>query len=489
MLWIKAKILLATIICCTIAYVPFDANAQDKEDAVLQDTIDLRVEAAPEYIKNQKPWFDNVPDELIIDRLKCVEKDIKLTYNKTIKGFIHFFAVRKPNYCMVMERRKDLYFPIFDSILKKNGIPEEMKYLAIVESGLNPRAVSRVGAVGLWQFMPVTGREFGLIVNEFIDERMDPYKSTTAACKYLNMAYGIFKDWELAIASYNCGMGQVRRSIRKSGYAESFWDIYTHLPKETRAYVPQYVAVNYVMNYLEEHNIKADSIEAPIDFETIHIKNQYVNMESLCRQLDFCMEDFFKLNPAIQKNFLPPTISYPIRIPRDKANLYYTNHFAILDSCSMIYNLGIDTPPSYVSLFPSKTKTSNNTNTSASVQTNRKTIHTVKRGQTLSGISQIHNVDIADIKTWNKLRSSQLSVGQKLSIYKNAKVSTPAVSTHNATPSVPINKANPKIYYVQHGDTLWSISQKYDGVTVEKIKKLNNLTTNELKVGQKLILG
>lgn len=461
-------------------------------EVVVPPAINLTVNYDTVISKKEKPWFANTPDELAIDRLQCIEKDIKLTYNRTIKGFINYFAVRKPHYSLVMERRKNLYFPIFEEILKKNGVPEEMKYLAIVESGLNPRAVSRVGAVGLWQFMPETGRQFGLSINEFIDERMDPYKSTHAACKYLNMAFSIFKDWELSIASYNCGMGHVRRSIRRSGYADGFWEVYDFLPPETRSYVPQYVAVNYVMNYLKEHDIVADSIEAPMTFDTIRFRHQYVNIEALCRQIDLCIDDFYKLNPAIQKNYLPPHISYSLRIPSDKMNTYYQNFDAIADSCSNISNLSVFTPPAYISVFGKKSTAQSSLTVAATPTNSKKYIHSVRKGQTIYKIASQYGVEVSDLKKWNKLRATKLKTGQKLLVYKSQKLNQLIPNVAVKQPNLiakPKANSRSKIYYVQQGDTLWNIAQKYEGVSVEQIKKLNRLKSNELKIGQKLILG
>lgn len=481
---------------CSLLFMSLDSIGQFVDESNTEiikiDTVaNLAVNLDSIITAKEMPWFANTPDVLAIDRLQCIEKDIKLTYNKTIKGFIKYFAVRKPHYCLVMERRKDLYFPIFEKILKKNGIPEEMKYLAIVESGLNPRAVSRVGAVGLWQFMPATGKQFGLTINEFIDERMDPYKSTEAACRYLGMAYSIFKDWELSIASYNCGMGHVRRSIRKSGYADSFWEVYDFLPQETRSYVPQYVAVNYVMNYLSEHDIIADSLEKPMDFDTIRFRNQFVNIDALCRQLNICEEDFFKLNPAIQKNYLPPNLSYPLRIPSDKMNVFYQNMYAIADSCSQAGNFSNTPLPPYIAVLGSTKSSTSNKFVNI---TDKKIIHTVRTGQSIYKVSTIYNVKTSDLKRWNRLRSNSLKPGQKLVIYKTIKSSALATNNNNKK-TLEIKKITSlkgkktQVYYVQVGDTLWNIAQKYDGISVERIKRLNKLKSNELKVGQKLILG
>jgi len=428
-------------------------------------------------------------DEELEARLKSIEKDIQLSFNRTVRGFIDYFTIKNRRYPLVMERRKNLYFPIFEEVLKKHGMPEELKYLAIVESGLNPRAVSRVGAAGLWQFMPVTGKEYSLNQDEYIDERLDPYKSTEAACMYLKEAYRVFGDWELAIASYNCGMGNVRRAIRRSGYRDSFWEVYKQLPQETRSYVPQFIALTYVMNHLKEHNIVADSIEYPMEYDTILVNRQPMNLDVLCTQLSICPDDFLKLNPAIKKNVIPAKFQYIVRIPSDKSNMLNSNRVAIMDSCSRKV-IVIDTTNINESLnvaleglkmaekpiLPQK----------------QKFLYTVKKGDVLGRISAKYAVSAAEIKKWNKIKSNSLRAGQRLTIYKDGKSYKSSKSTKTMVASSKKTTVRKKVqqqYRVQPGDTLWTISQKYDGISVEKIKKLNKLKSNEIKPGQKLILG
>ena len=201
-----------------------------------------------------------VPDvsyDLVKDRLSCMESTVPLNFNNRVFGFVNYFAVKDREYSEMVMSRAPVYFPLFEKYLKKYDLPEEIKYLAIVESGLNPQAISRAGAVGLWQFMPSTGRYFGLHQDWYVDQRMDPERSTEAACKYLRQLYGIFKDWELALAAYNCGPGNVRKAIRRSGYKKTFWEVYRYLPRETRSYLPQFVAILYLLNHSEEHNLFA----------------------------------------------------------------------------------------------------------------------------------------------------------------------------------------------------------------------------------------
>jgi len=245
----------------------------EEEMMYKEDTADYIFYSLPkdlEYIPG-----DDDP-EVFRDRLTCVQKNIPLVYNDKVHAFINYFTVKDREYTRLMMRRKNLYFPLFEKYLAKYNLPDELKYLAIIESGLNPRAVSRVRAVGLWQFMSATGRYYGLNNNWYIDERMDPEKSTDAACRYLRDLHRMFNDWELALAAYNTGPGNVRRAIRRSGYKKTFWEIYPKLPRETRSYVPQFVAIIYSMNHLEEHNFFDEGEEMLVRHDTVHVKS-FVN--------------------------------------------------------------------------------------------------------------------------------------------------------------------------------------------------------------------
>jgi membrane-bound lytic murein transglycosylase D len=422
----------------------------------------------------QAELIPNVPDELIEDRLSCLAKPngVKMTYNKTIRSFIDYFTIRNRNYTLVMERRKNLYFPIFEEYLKKHNMPDELKYLAIVESGLNPRAMSRVGAAGLWQFMPGTGKEFKLYQDSYLDERLDPYEATEAACKYLKQLYSMFNDWQLALASYNCGPGNVRKAIRQSGYKDDFWEIYNYLPKETRGYVPQFVAVTYSMNYMKEHNLVADSLEYPMVFETIN-SDKNVNLDKLCEQLNICFEDLQKLNPGLKKNIVPASLNYQIRIPADKYQFFASNRDIILDSCSKDCEKEI---------------TIVKTEMITSKPQQRKIIYTVKRGDALGKIASKHGVSLSNLRSWNHLKSNTIKQGQRLVIYKKGSIpasSSPTLAKSTSKPTSSKSKSN--VYYVQPGDTLWSISKK-SNLTIQELKQKNNLKGNEIKVGMKLII-
>lgn len=447
----------------------------EADSQVLMDTV---------AVIDEEIIIPEFPKEVIEDRLSCLQTTIPLNFNNTTNGFIHYLTVRKRSYTTTMTRRQHLYFPIFEESLKKHGLPDELKYLSIVESGLNPKAVSVARAVGLWQFMSPTGRQYRLYQDQYIDERMDPYKSTEAACTYLKNLRDMFDgDWELALAAYNCGPGNVRRAIRRAGNKTNFWQIYNHLPRETRSYVPMFVAVNYVMNYLDEHNIVVDSLERYIPSDTILLSSQHVDLELFSKQLEVPLEDLQKLNPQIKRNAIPAHIkSFTFRIPSEKKDIFAANRVSILDSCAT-------TAKNFVLV-------ADNDNDSPGRE-RVKIVHKVRRGEVLGRIADRYNVPVAKIKSWNRLRGNSIKVGQHLAIYVNRQTATrvaEAKATKNQSKQAEIvenieTSKKGKVYFVQPGDTLWRISQIHGGIPVEKIKKQNNLKSNELKPGQKLIIG
>ncbi len=453
-----AGIISLVLITATVA--PLYGNA-----TALVDPADSVILYQPAYD------YEYIPDasyDLVADRIACIETDITLTYNQRVKSFVDYFTVRDREYTRMVIRRKDVYFPLFEKYLKKHNLPLNLKYLAIVESGLKPVARSRVGAVGLWQFMPSTGRMFGLNRDWYVDERQDPEKSTEAACKYLKQLYGMFDDWELALAAYNTGPGNVRKAIRRSGYKKSFWDIYRYLPRETRSYVPQFVAIAYTFNYIDEHNLQEETPDYMVEAETVLI-NQFASLKVLAEQLNVCEEDLIKLNPELRRAAVPENAKkYPLRIPADKADFLAANSSAILDSA------GNETIKKQ---FIAKSQKSSGTTYGRSKMTYR-----VRRGDVLGKIAERHGVRLSDVRRWNNIRGSRIYAGQRLTLY--VKSSSRAV----ASARTPVS-GNGKVHLVQPGDSLWEISRKYQGLTVSKIKQLNNLRSNSIKPGQKLIIG
>jgi membrane-bound lytic murein transglycosylase D len=471
--------------CCLLVLVTVSAVAQVEieidtveiapppdEIISLADTVTPNFAALPydlEYIPT-----DGTP-ELLADRLSCLQQTIPLTYNDKVHAFINYFVVRDREYTRMMLRKKDLYFPLFEKELKDHKLPDELKYLAIIESGLHTRAVSRARAVGLWQFMAPTGRYLGLKIDWYLDERMDPEKATVAACKYLNQLYTIFKDWELALAAYNSGPGTVRRAIRRSGYKKSFWEIYKFLPRETRAYVPQYVAITYAMNYAEQHNLFEPASEMMMPHDTVRVK-QFVNLETLAALTATCMEDLHRLNPAVQHNAFPDNgKTHIVKLPVAAKQMLELNRVAILDSVA-------DGRREIEAL--AKNAVGNTTGREL-------TVYRVKSGDAIGVIAERYHVRTADLREWNRLTSNTIRIGQRLNIWLlPSQAAALARNTAVSPASVPVAiTPDNKTYTVQPGDTLWDISRKFQGLSIEKIKTLNNLSTNELKPGQKLIIG
>ncbi len=420
-------------------------------------------------------FIENTTYDLVQDRLSCMQGEMPLHFNDKVYGFINYFAVRNRDYTKEVIRRSTIYFPIFEAYLKQYNLPEALKYLAIVESGLRPQIISRAGAGGLWQFMPYTGSMFKLHQDWYIDERFDPYKATEAACKYLSSLYAMFGDWELALAAYNSGPGNVRKAIRRSGYKKGFWEIYKYLPRETRSYVPQFVAVAYTMHYAEEYNLLPNAPAFFIESDTLMIKG-YANLKTLAQNLDFCYADFQKLNPNLKRFGIKSTkVAYPVRLPVDKigearANRDTLLYLAALNGKKDLEYLARKSP--------------------GSTYGRDKHTYKVKSGDVLGVIANRYNVRVSDVKKWNRLRSNTIRIGQKLTIwtYPNTKIKAAPVAAPVAK-HVPVNFNGKKTHTVQPGDTLWDISNMYKGLNIEKIKTLNNLQTDRLKPGQILIIG
>lgn len=459
------------------------AFAQELPDSVLvADSLEI-VETEPLLLAEDSAHinfyslpidWEYIPGDddpaVIADRLRCIEKSIPLHYNEKIHGFINYFTVKDRAYTRMIIQRMNLYFPLFEKYLKEYGLPDELKYLSIIESGLNPKAVSRARAVGLWQFMSATGRYFGLHIDWYIDERMDPEKSTKAACLYLKQLYGMFGDWELALAAYNSGPGNVKKAIRRAGYKKSFWEIYPYVPRETRSYVPQFVAITYTMNYLSEHNFLMEEQEAFPLSDTLLVK-KYMHLPTLAKLTGSCMEDILKLNPSIQHQALPDLHKpYKLYVPVSTKTTLETNRWAILDSASSIGKKELEILAR---------------NSPGSTYGKDKIVYKVKSGDVLGSIAIRHNVKVADLKKWNNLSSNTIRVGQRLNIWTKPSAFVKSQESIALAQPIPASKT----YTVQSGDTLWDISQKFQGLTIQKLKELNNLENAKIQPGQKLVVG
>ncbi|MBP6385684.1 MAG: LysM peptidoglycan-binding domain-containing protein [Pseudarcicella sp.] len=393
-------------------------------------------------------------------KLRSLERQIPLPYNKITHKFVEYFAFTKPSFTKKMLERKGAFFPLYERMLKKYNLPDELKYLSCIESGLNPTIMSHAGAGGLWQFMPQTARlDFGLKIDKYIDERFDPVLATDAACKYLGQLFRIFNDWHLALAAYNAGPGNIRRAIRKCG-GSNFWDIYNCLPQETRSYVPLYIGIIYMINHHADHDIFPENIYQKIDYDTIHVTG-YLDLVKLSKFGELSLDKIKELNPQIIKDILPTySKEFVLRLPKSEMAYFYSNRKMILDTSAYVAskhlptiipqinpietNAQLDTSEGIalnpddlsikenqkdVYLHPKKTtKTKKEDKKIENIDVEeieeivlrkkpKKKTHIVKHGDNLSDIAEKYGVDVYDIKKWNKLKSSKIVSRQKLIVY------------------------------------------------------------------------
>lgn len=360
---------------------------------------------------NQYVDFDQVPDSVIEKRLKALPTIIPLTYNRDVRAWISAYVKLMARRCDVMLTLSEFYFPTFEQVLNQYKVPEELKYLTIVESALNPEATSRAGAAGLWQFMYHTGKLYGLEVNSLVDDRRDPYKSSVAAAKHLRDLYGIFHDWQLALAAYNCGAGNVRKAIARAGGSldspsgkRTFWQIYNYLPRETRGYVPAFIAANYAMNYYHEHGIQPHKINIPTERDTIHLKSDAMFCH-ISKWTGIEVEELRTLNPQYRADIVP------VSSGRNVLNLptsIVTTFIHMEDSIYASTRDSLDSKP--VAEVVETQAPTPASKPSGSIT------HKVKKGETLNKISQKYGVSIATIKKRNKLKSDRIREGQRLII-------------------------------------------------------------------------
>lgn len=456
---------------------------------------------------DQEVAYD-LPTDLLKDRLKRLDEKspFNIEYNQGLENIIKSFLKNRPKAFERMMAISEYYFPMFEEKLAKYNIPLEVKYLAVVESALNPKAKSRVGATGLWQFMYATGKQYNLEVNSYVDERSDPMKATEAACQYLSTMYGIFGDWDLVLASYNTGPGNVAKAIRRSGGLTNYWNIRKYMHKETQGYLPAFLATMYIYEYRKEHGIVPK--RAPLTYfetDTLMVK-QKMSFKQLSDLLDIPVEQLRLLNPIYKLDVVPYVTNKPhyIRLPKQKAGMFVSNEDKIYAYVQYEENKREKpfTSPNIRKDAIAQRTTKRDSLAVAnvedlpmkSVKKTRIKYYTVKRGDNLSEISSKNNVTVAELKKWNKLKKNTVNAGQKLKIEFETNVMVAdrsAAKKKTAEPKV----AEPKIvepkaiendlYVVQKGDNLTAIAEK-NKVTIDQLKEWNNIESNEIKIGQKL---
>lgn len=349
----------------------------------------------------------SVTDSIFRLRLSKMPCLMEMPYNPTIRSFIDLYTVRKRKQVEYMLGMSTYYFPIFEQVLSANNLPLELKYLSIIESALNTTVVSRMGAAGLWQLMIGTGRMYGLEINSLVDERLSPVKATNAAAHFLKDLYSIYGDWNLVIASYNCGPGNVNKAIRRSGGKRDYWTIYPFLPRETRGYVPIFIAANYAMNYAAEHNLCPAIVNMPVLTDTIMVHKR-IHLEQIAAVLNLPIEEVRLLNPQYRKDIIPGDIKpYELCLPQNYANTFIDkiDQITAYKADELINNRRSEIEiPQTESIIPGGS--------------GRVLYYKVKHGQTLGAIAARYGVPVKRLKKWNNIHGSSIRTGQRLKIIK-----------------------------------------------------------------------
>jgi membrane-bound lytic murein transglycosylase D len=349
--------------------------------------------------------ISDLPDSVYKARLQALPFIIEVPYNEVVRRYIQRYIKHSPRQLASLQRKAEYYFPLFEDILGKHNLPYELCYLAVVESALNPQAHSHMGAAGLWQFMPSTGKIYGLEVNSLVDERMDPLRSTEAACRFLKSLYGIFNDWNLAIAAYNCGPGNVNKAIHRAGGKRDFWSIYPFLPSETRAYLPLFIAAAYAMNYADVHGICPADLQITMKTDTI-VTYERQHLQQVADNLNIPLSELRRLNPQYARDILPGGKAYALCLPIEKAGSYIDQQDSIIAyrAKELIHNRRDE-----IELLQ-------RTSVQGGYSVNGVTYYKIKEGDTLGGIAKKFHVSVKQLKAWNGLKSDIIRAGKTLKI-------------------------------------------------------------------------
>lgn len=453
--------------------------------------------------------FDNAshipefPDSVYIDRLGKINSIITIPYNNIIRNHIHVYTSRQAEKFRVILGLQDFYFPMIEDIFSSYGLPSELKYMAVIESALNPNAVSRMGATGLWQFMYSTGRMYGLTMNSVVDERRDPVKSTHAAAKYLRDLYKIYNDWILVIAAYNCGPGNVNKAIARSGHQRDYWDIYYRLPRETRGYIPMFVAALYAMNYNGEHNLSPIAMSLPHSVDTLMITRD-IHLKQIAEVMGVSYNELRALNPQYRTGLIPGrTKPSSLTLPMSHVSDFIYKHDTIENYKANVYlaTASRTTNPSSSSFNP------------PDIKGKTKLVYTVKSGDAIGLIAEWYRVPLSELRYWNNINGNMIRVGQKITVYvdpareeyfaqinslsypekqrlagKPVPVSATTATKATSSPSPATTNGGEYDYYtVRSGDNVWDIAKKFSDVSASDILALNNLSNNDkIHVGQRL---
>lgn len=429
-------------------------------DTIYRDVSNLKYEAV---------YYPELSTDTLKARLERLNArtPFNVEYNPGLESVIKSFLKYRHKSFEKLMGLSSYYFPMFEGELDNYDIPLEMKYLSIVESALKPRAKSRVGATGLWQFMFATGKQYGLEVSSYVDERSDPIKSTESASKYLAKLYEIFGDWDLALAAYNSGPGNVSKAIRRSGGYKNYWNIRPNLPRETAGYVPAFLATMYIFEYAEEHGfVKHKPRFNYVQTDTIRVK-QMITLDQVSEFTGVNMETLQFLNPAYKLDIIPVIEgrNYTLRLPREVVGAFVNNEEEMYAFAKAEFDKREKPLPQFL-------------------KADTKTRYKVRNGDYLGKIARKFGVRVSQIKKWNGLRSNNLKIGQRLTIFPRRPSATVKSTVKKQSKGNTSFKG--KTYVVKSGDSLWSIAKKFPGVSVQNIKDWNDISSNKLKPGMTL---
>ena len=410
----------------------------------------------------------SIPDSVYIRRLKEMNSFITLPYNDIVRGYLIHYSEKMKSGMKRIIGLSSYYMPIFQETFDRHGLPEELKAMAIIESALNPTAVSRAGAKGMWQFMYNTAKLYGLHIDSFVDERLDPVKSADAAARYLKDAYKIFGDWNLAIASYNCGAGNVQKAIKRAG-SRQFWDIWPFLPRETRGYVPAFVGALYALKYHKEHGIEALAVPMPAHTDTFKIRKM-VHLKQVSELTGAPLEELQSLNPQYRHNIIPGNDrEYILRIPYKFTDAFIAHEDSLHRHKDSIY---------FNPLTIKKIKDGGD---------GQRIVYKVKSGDYLGKIATRYRVTVTQIKKWNGLKSNNISIGQRLVIYSGRAGAVASSSSSGSSSGPKVNTAaaakGHTLYKVKEGDSFYLIAKNYPGVSAQNIMDYNGLSSSSLRPG------
>ena len=440
--------------------------------------------------KKSVPSVSTFPDSVYIEQLQRIDSYVDLSYNKTVKNFIQLYLNKRKNLTESIIGLSYYYFPLIEEILDKYNLPHELEYLTIIESALNPAVRSRANAVGLWQFVYGTGKMYKLHIGTFVDERCDPVKSTEAAAKYLSDLYKIYNDWHLVIAAYNCGPGNVNKAIRRCGGTHDYWKIYYRLPRETRGYVPAFIAAAYFMNYYKEYGLSPHFPDYPMVTDTVMI-NSYLHFNQISRILNIPEDELSALNPQYRLKVIPAheDKGYTLRLPIDKIEDYIDREGEVYayNREKIFPNNEIKIPQGrHTHYYPT------------SIKGKTRILYKVRRGDNLGQIAERYHVRINDLRYWNNIHRSLIREGQKLAVfvpsskknlYKNLSASSSKSDKSESSSVAMTNEPENSdyVYYtVRRGDNLWSIARRFPGISNHDIMQLNQMEDEDIKPGQTL---